>query len=164
MKDNRIETKRLVLIGLKENHADAVVGFRQQQEVYQYFKNPKKITLEEHLHWYRNNYLQDGSRYDFVISLAEEEHTIIGTCGISDLNTKEKTMEVSYLLSPQYRGNGYAREAIEALINYGKGLWHIKEVMAVVHKENEKSLHFIENMGFLKKQEDGKFTVFGKEV
>jgi len=164
MKDNRIETKRLVLIGLKENHADAVVRFRQDKEIYQYFKNPKKITLEEHLHWYHNSYLQDNSRYDFVITLAEESHAIIGTCGISDLNTKDNTMEVSYLLAPECRGKGYAKEAVEALINYGIERWSIREVMAVVHKENEKSLHFIENMGFVKKQEDGKFTVFGKEV
>lgn len=157
MKNISLCTKRLLLEGLNESHAEAVVNFRSNQAVYKFFKNPRAISLDEHNNWYSNRYLNDDSRMDFVIKLDED---IIGTCGMLDIDTKKGSMEVSYLLADDYQGKGYAKEAVLALMDYGYVAWNIYHFIAVIHKDNLPSIKFIEKLDFKLTNIDGEFVIY----
>lgn len=159
MKNTKLYTKRLVLEGLNLSHSEAIVGFRSREEVYKYFKNPHKISIEEHNAWFENRYLADETRLDFVIKL-ESSGEIVGTCGISDLNISDGSMEVSYLLAPDFQGKGYASEAVNALIEYGFLKWGIKCVFATIHKDNKPSIKFVEKLNFQLVNTDGDFLEY----
>jgi len=148
MKSKTIQTSRLLLRAIRSQDAERIVELRNNEEVYKFFKNPHKITVEGHLRWYEDRYKQDETRYDFVILLPENPEEVIGTCGISELDIDKKSMEVSYLLDDKFQGKGYAAEAVTALIHMAKSKWNIAEVHAVIHKENKQSIHFGEKLGF----------------
>lgn len=148
MKLENIQTSRLLLRAIEPQDAKCIVELRNKEEVYKFFKNPHKITVEGHLKWYAERYKQDETRYDFVILLSENLEEVIGTCGISELDIDKKSMEVSYLLDDRFQKKGYAAEAVTALINMAQSRWKIREVYAVIHKENKQSIHFIKKLGF----------------
>lgn len=156
MNSANITTDRLILEELNESHSEAVVNLRNNEKNIIYFKNPNRITLKQHNEWYKKFYLNNDKRYDFVIKL-KASGEIVGTCGISNLDINHKTAEVSYLLSANHRGRGYATEAVLSLIEFGYVNWGITNFCAVIHKDNTESICFVEKMGFTKIIEKSNF-------
>jgi RimJ/RimL family protein N-acetyltransferase len=151
MKMQAIETKRLVLREIQETDAGQIVAWRSDPEVYRYFTVPRKLTIEEHLDWYRNSYLPDGNRVD-LIALDRDKRVPMGVFGIKKIG--ETSVEISYLMGPQYRGRGYAVEAVDALLHFAERTWGCKTAVAEIHKDNIPSIAFIKRLGF----KEGKIT------
>ncbi len=147
MKNIRISTERLELISLSEEHAEVVVGLRNDENVFKYFKNPHRITLEEHINWFKTRYTNDERRFDFVIAL-KDTGEIIGTCGVSEFDKDEKSAEISYMLAQEYQGFGYAKEAVSKLMEYCCKMYDINTFFAIIHKDNKSSIKFIEKLNF----------------
>ena len=162
MKNISISTERLELISLAEEHAKVVVGLRNDENVFKYFKRPHRITLEEHVNWYKARYLNDETRFDFVIML-KNTGEVIGTCGVSELDTMELSAEVSYMLAPEYQGYGYAKEAVLGLVEYCFKRFRINKFFAIIHKDNKSSIKFIENLGFHSINIEGDFVTYKAE-
>jgi [ribosomal protein S5]-alanine N-acetyltransferase len=55
--------------------------------------------------------------------------------------------EIGFLIGRAYWGNGYAKEASKALLDYGFIKMNLKEIVAKVRPENVASKKVIENMG-----------------
>lgn len=162
MKNIIISTERLDLKGLAEEHARAVVSLRNDENVFKYFKNPHRITLEEHIGWYRNRYLNDDTRYDFVIMLKDTDK-VIGTCGVSDFDTEKLSVEVSYMLDPKYQGYGYAKETVLGIMEYCGKMYGISTFYAVVHKDNKASIKFIKKLEYGKIDTNEEFEIYKLE-
>ncbi len=155
-----MESDRLFFREITENDAELIVGWRSDFETYRYFLNPHKITLEEHLNWYRNSYLNNDSRTEFI-ALKKDTNKPVGAFG---LIFSEETVEVNYLLDKEYRGKGYAAEAVSYLIAYAKETRQVTKAIAEVHKENKPSLSLIERLGFSESKRDGDIIVFEKDI
>jgi len=56
-------------------------------------------------------------------------------------------VEVGYQLVPRFRGNGYAREALLALVERAFEEPEIEEVVAVIHPDNAPSIAVAESVG-----------------
>ena len=52
-----IKTKRLILREIESGDAETIVRWRSDPKVYQYFRSPHALTMEEHLAWFENGYL-----------------------------------------------------------------------------------------------------------
>lgn len=162
MKNTIISTKRLEIKGLAEEYAKAVVELRNDENVFKYFKSPHRITLEEHIGWYKNRYLNDNTRYDFVVMLKDTD-VVIGTCGVSELDTENLSVEVSYMLDPKYQGCGYAKEAVLGVMEYFGKIYGISIFYAVVHKDNKASIRFIKKLAYSKIDMNGDFETYRLE-
>lgn len=149
-----LNTDRLKLTDITENDAPVIVQWRSDPNVYQYFVNPHKITLEEHLNWFHNNYTYDANRYDWI---AYSNNEPIGVFGIKRDSFDSDSAEISYILSPEHYGKGYAREAVERIIYYCKNDWNCSVIIADIHKDNFMSIKFIEHLCFVKSSINGKF-------
>ena len=154
-----IETERLRLRGIDETDAPLIVSWRGDPAVYRYFKNPRKITEEEHLRWYRERYLPDEAREDRMCLTKDGERI-----GVFGLIREGDSAEVSYLLAPEARGKGYAAEAVNGLLRYAKETWRVCRVTAEIHKDNGPSLALARRLGFTPAGETGDFIIFEKEV
>lgn len=154
-----IETERLRLRGIDGTDAPLIAAWRGDPAVYRYFKNPRKITEEEHLRWYRERYLPDEAREDRMC-LTEDGERI----GVFGLIREGDEAEVSYLLAPEARGKGYASEAVNGLLRYAKETWGIRRATAEIHKDNGPSLALARRLGFTPAGETGDFIIFEKEV
>lgn len=163
MKDGRfseIHTKRLFLREITEEDARTIVSLRNDPRIYRFFCSPHAITLEEHLQWYKNQYLKDLNRYDW---LAFAENYPIGVFALTRMPHPSKA-EVNYWLCPDSWGNGYAQEAVEALLDQTRDVWGVSVVYAVIHCENIASLRFAERMGFQKSDTKDYFYIYEKTL
>lgn len=155
-----IQTDRLLLRGIDETDAELIVGWRSVPDVYRYFKFPHKITIDEHLEWYRNRYLSNENRFDWICIEKESEQRI----GVFGLVRDEDKAEVSYLLAPDAQHKGYANEAIRGLINYASETWNVQLVLAEIHEDNKPSIFLVKKMGFTLMSCVKPFGVYGIEV
>ena len=139
-----ITTQRLYLRGIDEEDAAWIVKWRSDPEVYRFFKSPHRITLEEHLQWFNNNYKHNSSRYDWMC-IEKDSGTRAGVFG---LVRESECAEINYILAPEAQHKGYATEAIGALIKYAFTKWEVKRIVAEVHRENIPSVVLAKKLGF----------------
>lgn len=143
-KDSTYSSERLTYRGLEKSDAQVVVSWRSNPENYRFFLNAHQITLEEHLSWYER-YLDDPTRYDFVIFDSEDKP--IGTVGLSHI-TKDSG-EINYMIGEvSARGKGYAKEAVRTFTSIAVGELGVKTVYASVLVNNPASMHVVEGCGF----------------
>ena len=154
-------TERLRLSDMTENEAPSVVEWRSDPEVYKYFVSPHKISLEEHLNWFRNRYVYDTNRFDWIAF--DNDNEPIGVFGAKRNDENSDAAEVSYILSPKYYGKGYAGEAVEKVIGFCREYWNCRVVIAEIHKDNLNSIKFIERLGFSKESSNGDFVIYSRK-
>ena len=161
MKIDCLTTKRCLLREIEVADAEQIVLWRSNPEVYKYFKYPIKIDREHHLKWFKESYLTNESRIDFVALLKDTDEKI-GLFGISRID--DERAELSYLLDDDYQGRGFASEVISEFESFFSKKWGIKVFLAEIHKDNAKSILFIEKMGYVKLDSRGEFSVYGKRI
>lgn len=158
---SHIRTERLWLREIDESDTATVVRLRSDPDVYRYFKNPHKLTEEEHISWYRNRYLPDANRTDWI-AIDDENGSVVGLFG--GCLVYGGAVELSYLLDNSHKKMGYAKEAIESVMAYMGGNPDIKGFTATVHKDNLDSVHFIRQLLFREMKIDGDFVKYWKPV
>ena len=154
-----LESERLILRGITEDDAPEIVEWRSDPEAYKFFRSPHRITMDEHLSWYRNNYLSNNNRFDWIC-VDKSSGRKIGVFGaVRDGNTAE----VNYLLAPYAQHKGYASEAVKMVIEYVRSEFHIKRVVAEIHRDNAPSIALAERTGFTLESESGDFLLYSSE-
>lgn len=161
MKTEQIKTKRLVLREITESDAEQIVAWRSNPSVYRFFLSPRKISVEEHLDWYMNRYMQDENRIDFI-AVEEKGRIPIGVFGVKRADSL--SAEVSYLLDEQFQGKGYAFEAVAALMEFAKKEWNCRFAVAEVHRDNAASVKLANKLGMSEYEEKEPFIEFRKEI
>lgn len=143
--DTSIKTERLWLGQIDETDAEAIVSLRADKEVYRYFLNPVKISAADHKKWYEEQYKDDRNRIDWV-AVGDYSGDFIGVYGAKKVD--ENTVEVSYITKPDKQGYGYAKEALESIIEWCMENWDFSILIAEVHHDNKSSIEFIKKPGF----------------
>lgn len=157
---DEIQSERLSFRGINEIDAEEIIKWRSDPDVYRFFKSPHKITIEEHLRWYRNSYLSNQNRFDWIC-IEKSSNTKIGVFGLA---REDDFAEVNYLLAPEAQHKGYATEGIMALVSYSSNKWDKKMVVAEIHKENLPSINVVKKLGFHIVKCNGDFVIYGIEV
>ena len=154
-KIDKIETKRLILSGITENDATDIVKWRADPSVYMFFKNPHKITLSEHLYWFKYSYTQNPNRIDWLVYKKSGDK-----CGVFGIIIHEKAIEISYILAPKEQHKGFATEVLQTLIPYLKKKYSPQELTAEIHLNNLPSIALVKKFGFFKKYQSGDFSTY----
>jgi [ribosomal protein S5]-alanine N-acetyltransferase len=74
----------------------------------------------------------------------DTSESLIGLCGI---HYTEDGLELSYLFFPEYWGQGLAREAAAACLNYGYAVLKHDLIISITQEENARSRHLLESIG-----------------
>ena len=152
-KGYRFESERLSFRGIAVEDAETIVGWRNEPKNYKNFLNAKPITLESHLAWFRR-YLNDSSRYDFMIF---ESGKPIGTCGLSAI--VDKSCEANIMIGDvSCRGKGYATEACKAITEVAFDELGVDRVVAHILPHNTASIKMFQSCGFFESE-----RIFTKE-
>jgi [ribosomal protein S5]-alanine N-acetyltransferase len=72
----------------------------------------------------------------------------IGECDLSEIDRHHARAEVGFLFARRHWGQGYAREAMEAVIGHAFGPLGLERLWARFHDGNEASRHLLERLGF----------------
>lgn len=82
----------------------------------------------------------------YLITLSEDS-TSIGICGLIRRDDHDD-IELGYALSQDYFSQGYAQEAANAVLHYGRNTLQIKRVIAVTSLSNQASMNTLQRLGF----------------
>lgn len=151
-----ITTERLFLRQIDETDADSIVMMRSEKDVYQYFLNPVKLTIEDHKKWFRDCYSKNDERMDWI-AVNDLDGSLVGVYGAKKSSDDE--IELSYLTNRQMRGKGYASEAVNAVIKWCGDNWKNTVFSVSVHKDNAASLLFAKSIGFFEESSEGNFII-----
>ena len=103
-------SERLLFRGIRKDDAENLTRWRSRKDVYHYSSNPKPISVSEHILWFE----QYSTRLNEIRVIVIEQKTgkdigMVGGLLESDV------FEISYYIGePEYRGKGFAGEAILA--------------------------------------------------
>ncbi|MDF2820832.1 MAG: HAD-superfamily hydrolase, subfamily variant 3 [Clostridiales bacterium] len=120
-----------------------------ESEMTSYIQNFQNINDEkEKLKAYiRNAYNFFG--YGLWLLIEKETGKIIGECGIQNRDIDgQNYFELEYAINIQSQGKGHATEACYFVLEYLKNELEAKEVIAIIGKENIKSINLIKKLDF----------------
>lgn len=153
-----LKTNRLTLNNISLEDTADIVAWRSDPKIYCYFLSPHPIKEEEHINWFKNRYLQDDDRCDWMAF--DDKNEPVGVFGIRRECSDSVEAEVSYILAPNKKGKGYAREAVLKLIEYATKVWNTKIIIAEIHIENKDSIRFAKNLGMKITSIKGNFCTY----
>jgi len=146
----KIQSPRLILRALDPEDLDDFLVYRQDEEVCRY-QGFSPYTKEKAL-----QFLQTYNWFDFSVKgkwmqVAIEEQAsgkLIGDCALRFLEQEHQIAEVGCTLNPQYQGQGYAGEALRALITALYDLRAFHKIVATLDARNQTAIRLIEQLGF----------------
>lgn len=87
-----------------------------------------------------------GDYYELAVVI-RETGKMVGTCGITSVDERNHTIEIGYVINPDYWGMGFAAEAAAAMINFSFCELGAKRVEAKYMCGNEGSLGVMKKCG-----------------
>ncbi|MDO5738469.1 MAG: GNAT family protein [Eubacteriales bacterium] len=145
MSCERIETKRLILRRLRESDLN---------DFYHYSSKPENSLM---MTWQPNSTREAALEVlrklmtpaNWAIEHREEE-VMIGTVSLisSSRSNNPKLLELGYILSNEYWGEGLMQEAIRALLDRAFECDLAETIIAVIRVDNTRSLNTVAAMGF----------------
>ena len=76
------------------------------------------------------------------------DHKVLGTIDITDFVPLHSRAAVGIALLEEYRGNGYAKDALSLLCDYALGFLQMKQLYAHIPTDNKASLELFKHCGF----------------
>ena len=143
------ETDRLIVRYINNNDVYDMYEYASVPEVSKYLLWEPHVNIaatEGYIESLQKRYYR-GLYADWAIEL-KGENKMIGTIGYANINSKDKSCEIGYVLSPKYRKQGYMTEALSALLQITfEGLKFYKAILRIID-ENSDSVKLAEKMGF----------------
>lgn len=89
--------------------------------------------------------------YGYWAMIHKETGQLIGRMGFAVNEGTGDSIAFGYLVHPDYRRQGYAFEAAQAILAYARDVLQLPRISAEVHADNEPSIAFLQKLGFCKK-------------
>jgi ribosomal-protein-alanine N-acetyltransferase len=143
------ECPRLRLVQFAEVHAPFVLQLLTDTDFLRNIGDRGVHTLEE-----ARNYIATGPRasyqqYGFGLYLVElkQPQQPIGMCGLLRRDW-HPDVELGFAFLPAGRGKGYATEAAQATLDFGRRALSLRRFVAVTTLDNHASIRVLEKQGF----------------
>lgn len=149
MEIKTLYTQRLVLKKLTLSNLDDYVEWKSQAEYHKFLPSKPK-TREEYL----LDLQQIIAGYDNEIEPVLLwgiffDNKLIGTISIEDWNTTHKWCELGWGVNPKYQKQGFAYEAVKAVMMYIFDDLKMNRVSVVIWDGNEDSKRLAKKLGFV---------------
>ncbi len=144
-----LETERLHLRRLRAEDAPYLLELYSNEEVTRFIEIPVLERLEQAEEIITNMdalYTSGKGLRWGVFTL--EDCVFIGTCGYHDWDHKRQRAEISYDLGPHSWGQGYMREALQAVLAFGFNTLKLHRVEALVDPADKRSQNLLYGLGF----------------
>jgi RimJ/RimL family protein N-acetyltransferase len=144
-----IEADRVRLRHLEESDTDSLFDIFSDPEAMRFWSwSPFKERAEAaKLLGEIQEFWRQKSLFQWGIALKEDDK-IIGTTTLFRLDAKSRRAEIGYILNRRHWGNGYANEALTALLDFAFGKMNLHRVEADIEPRNRGSVKTVERLGF----------------
>lgn len=147
----RLETERLIVRSLRTTDEKAFIDMASDGSLWEIFGDCSEC------HKWMGDFITDAIRleaednpYHEYLAFAIEDKTssaVVGSVG-SSYYEDFKEVGVTYFIGADYRGNGYAAEALQCLVEYLFVRYHLKKLVATARVNNTASCKTLEKVGF----------------
>ena len=114
IRSSTIKTERLTLHGLNVSDAENMIDILTNEEVALTYMLPKFTCREEAYKLFERIMNLSNSEDKFVYGIYLNERIIGFT---NEVEKNDEFIELGYVIDPEFKGNGYATEALKASIN-----------------------------------------------
>jgi RimJ/RimL family protein N-acetyltransferase len=144
-----IASDRLVLRRFRSSDAETLAAYRSDPGVARYQSWTAPVTLEQARAIVSQLEAGDPARpgwFQYAVErTADKRH--IGDVGV-ELNDNRMQAEIGFTLAPAYQGNGYAAEAVRAVLDHLFRIDGLHKVSAECDARNRASARLLERVGF----------------
>jgi len=157
---NQITTERLLLRPMQLNDAPFLFAFWSDPMVSKHMniETFTDVSQAQQMILLLQRLCTENKAIRWTI-LLRHSNEVIGSCGFNYLDYENERAEFGYDLGYPYWGNGYAPEAIKAIICYGFDSLRLNRVEAKVEPENLNSIKVLKKLRFV---EEGKLRQYEK--
>ncbi len=142
-----LKSKRVGFRFWNENDLDLAFEIWGDSEVSKFVGGPfSKEQVRARLQKEIGNFNSYKIQYWPIFLLATGEH--IGCCGLKPYSSEKNILETGFYLKKKYQGEGYAKEAATAVINYAFDTLGVSGLFAGHHPENNASGSLLKKLGF----------------
>jgi RimJ/RimL family protein N-acetyltransferase len=161
-----LETDRLVLRGFRPDDLDAMTAMWAMPEVVRYIGG---VPLSREQSWtrlLRQIGMWSVMNFGFWAVTEKTSGRLIGEAGFHEMRREmspsiENTLEAGWGLLPDFRGRGYASEALDAMLPWAAANHGDLPVTCIIDPENTASIRLAERHGF---REFARSTYQGTEI
>ncbi|WP_066175825.1 GNAT family N-acetyltransferase [Bacillus marinisedimentorum] len=144
-----LETKRLKLVQLGEEHIPGFYDIMSRDEVTKYYGMESLKNLEEAariIESFRTNFENKRAvRWGILLKDTED---FAGTVGLNNLHVRGKRAEIGYELHPSHWNKGITTEAVKEVLRYAFEELDLFRMGAVTFTENKTSIQLLKRLGF----------------
>jgi len=146
-----VETSRLRLRPLGEGDLDALVGYHSNPDVHRYLpmEEMDAAAVLDRLTggtWSRSTLEEEGHILTLGVELAATGE-LVGDVMLRWVSARDRSGEVGYVLDPRHQRNGYAAEAVDAVLRLAFEVLGLHRVIARIDARNGSSLALSERLG-----------------
>ncbi len=163
-----LETNRLILRHLELDDLDSLYALYCDPDIVRYIPDASRSYEEtrEELEWHRNGHPRHPE-LGLWATIHKETGKFIGRCGLLPWKIDgQNEVEVAYLISKAYWGQGLGTEAAQAILEYGFEKLNLSRLICLIDEENLASIKVAEKIGmtFEKegKDEIGPFLLYSR--
>lgn len=144
------ETSRLVIRRFRESDLSVFAEYRSDPEVARYQSWTPPVELDKAAALVEEFTAGDPDApgwFQYAVALRSADATLIGDIGV-DLHQNMMQAEIGFTVHPKYQGQGYATEAVRALLGCLFAERRLLRVSAECDARNEPSARLLERVGF----------------
>lgn len=144
-----LHTDRLVLRPMAMADTDALFAMRADPEVQRYGSHAPWTERQTAIDYIARNEkaMAEGAHAQFAIE-RRADGVVVGTCTLFHLDAQSRRADCGYVLLRSEWGQGYATEAMTALLDWGFGKLALHRVEADIDPRNNASAKVLERLGF----------------
>jgi len=163
-----LETGRLLLRHLVLDDLDSLYALYTDPEITRFIPDAPR-TYEEarkELEWHMHG-PPEHPELGLWATIHKETGEFIGRCGLLPWTIDEQAeVEVAYLISRTYWGQGLATEAAQAILDYGFNTLNLPRLVCLIEAENLPSIRVAEKIGMrfekASRDEIGPFQLYAR--
>jgi RimJ/RimL family protein N-acetyltransferase len=146
-----LDTPRLSLREPTDGDAERLFSFYSDPETRRYWNTPPMEHPDEArvlIERARHSAAEDRA-YRWAL-VPRGGGPILGMCGLSSLSFPHRRAELGYMLGRAYWGQGYMREALEAVLAHGFERLDLHRIEAELDPRNTASERLLAGLGFVR--------------
>ena len=143
--------ERLILSKICIEDIDLICKIECDEAMWYFEESVQSVDAVRKKYLSKINTSDTISSYDFIIHvLVDNEKIPIGLANIWSYIEHRKSWEIGFAIFPEFRGKGYACEAVKLLVNFAFKTLHAHKVVGMCNANNKSSAKLMERIGMTK--------------
>jgi len=156
-----LQTKRLNLSYLTFDDTEFIIGLLNDPSFVRYIGDKGVRTTEDAHEYFQTGPLQsyEAHGYGLFRTALRDGGAPIGMCGLLQRDYLDDP-DIGFALLPEYCSKGYAFEAAQGVLEWGRDSLGIRRIVGLVDARNRRSVSLLEKLGL---EFDKSFRVDGDD-